>query len=106
MSVLWKIAAHWKGAAGGGKRDMLVWRLSFRCWGMVWNGTGWEKGEHTMLCLTGGTMTQFTIQRLLSTQLIRNFPTMATCLVPRLEVALVLVDLVWWSCFPFVDALY
>lgn len=59
-----------------------------------------------MLRLTSGAMTKFTIQRLLPTQLIRNFPTMTTSLIPRLKLPLVLVNLVWRSCLPLVDSFY
>jgi len=93
MSSLWKIAAHWNGAAV----VQLITRLAI----MLYKLEAWIL--HTMLCLTRRTMTQLTIQRLTPTQLIRDFPAVAISLVLDVKVLVLLVHAVWRALLPFGD---
>lgn len=58
-----------------------------------------------VLCLTCCAMTQFTIQRLLSAQLILHASAMAVCFVAHVETFEALEGSVWRAFLPFVLAL-
>ena len=43
------------------------------------------------------------VQRLLSAQLVLNFPTVAAALIAHFEIGIVLMDFVWCSEFPLIE---
>lgn len=86
MSSLWKMAAHWKGAA-----------INVRC---VTCLNPIKMMLLTVLGLTGGAMAQLAVQRLPSAELVLDFSAMAVGLILDIEVVGLLVDTVRCALFP------
>lgn len=89
MSSLWKMAAHWNGAP--------IHSQPLR---PLVNEGSWIR---TMNLLTRGAMAVFGVQGLLTAQLIGDLATMATSLIPGVEVLILVVDSVWGTMLPFVE---
>jgi hypothetical protein len=115
MSSLWKMAAHWKGAAAIGLLA-LDSHVHSKCEQAEqfedrrYEGEGRKLGKereetkHTMLRLTRRAMAQLAIQRLLPANLILDLPAMAIGLIQRIELLVVLVDAIRRALLPRRDA--
>lgn len=59
-----------------------------------------------MLCLTSGAMTEFAIERCVSTELILNFPAVAASFILDIEMLVRALNAVGWTGLPVVLAFY
>ncbi len=68
---------------------------------LAWGG-GREK-RHTVDFLARVAVAIFGVERLLPTELVVDFPTMAASFIPRVEVGIVFVDPIWRTEFPLIQ---
>lgn len=89
MSSLWKMAAHWKGAAVACEHGLALESSS----------------RLTMLCLAGCAVAELAVERLAAAQLILDLAAVAVGCVLDIEVIeLLVVHAVWGTLLPLGDA--